>query len=135
MCEQWTRRKVLNLIQCFRNKECLWKFSNIEYTDRKARSDAWDEIAKTVGCDVRSAERKIKSLRTQFFRYYKEASKPSGSGTVGDVKRRWFAYDLLRFLIQDRVPRGCEKMVRSTTFTAYNIKPLKPISNYIYHLL
>jgi hypothetical protein len=50
--------------------------------DRNARSDTWEEIVKSVGWDVRLAEKKKNSLRTQFIRYHKEAIKNlSDSGT------------------------------------------------------
>jgi hypothetical protein len=32
--------------------------------DRNAKNDAWEQVAKTVGCDVRSAENKMKIMKT-----------------------------------------------------------------------
>jgi hypothetical protein len=59
----------------------IWKFSDKEYSERNARSDMWEEVAKYLGSGVRSAEKKKKSLRTQFIKYHKEAIKNlSGTG-------------------------------------------------------
>lgn len=105
MCEQWSRDKTLNLIEAYHSQECLWKTSNRDYTDRIKRNEAWEEVAKTAGCDVRSVEKKIKSLRTQFMNSYKAAHKKSnGSGTDEDYTPKWFAYSALQFILQGRPP-------------------------------
>jgi hypothetical protein len=53
------REKVFTLTECFLSKECLSKMSREKYSRSNARNYTRKEIARTVGCDVRSAEKKM----------------------------------------------------------------------------
>jgi hypothetical protein len=75
MISECERKFLISLNAFEARNECLWKISSKDCMDRNAKNDAWEQVAKTVGCDVRSAENKMKILKMQFFRYYKETSK------------------------------------------------------------
>lgn len=120
MGDQWTREKTMHLIEVYRSRECLWKISCPQYSDRNLKQDAWEEISKIVGCDVRSAEKKMKTVKTQFMNYYKHAK-------IGDSysKPKWFAYSALQFLLQNRIIRRKRGPFFGRNLQDRNIQPLQ----------
>ncbi|KAF2358327.1 MADF domain [Trinorchestia longiramus] len=111
--QHWSTEQILNLIEVYRSHECLWKNSSDDYGDREKKDRAWDVIAKCVGTDVRSVERKIKTLKTQFANYHKLALKKASERGDGFKKPKWFAYGSLEFLLEGRAPKHVDSLLKN----------------------
>ncbi|KAK7071578.1 hypothetical protein SK128_017596 [Halocaridina rubra] len=110
MNDPWPREKIFALIDAFRYRECLWNKSAKDYTDRMRKDAAWADIAINMGCDVRTVEKKVKTLRTQFMNYYKQANKRNSElGQDETYTPKWFAYNALKFLLRTRESQGIIK--------------------------
>ncbi|KAG8314594.1 hypothetical protein J6590_089520 [Homalodisca vitripennis] len=73
------------------------------YKDRNIKCDKLKELAIKYDCSVTDLKKKIKNLRSAFHREHKRITKPkSGSSPK---KEKWFAYNLLKFLLDVDIPR------------------------------
>ncbi|XP_018010080.1 uncharacterized protein LOC108667549 isoform X2 [Hyalella azteca] len=100
--QHWSSEQIFNLIEAYRSHECLWRTTSVDYSCRDKKDEAWREIAKCVGADVRCVERKIKTLKTQFANYHKMALKKATERKEDFEKPKWFAYSALEFLLEGR---------------------------------
>ncbi|KAK5648296.1 hypothetical protein RI129_003188 [Pyrocoelia pectoralis] len=111
----WTTENSINLIELYRNAECLWNPRDGIYKDRYRKHDIWVEISNAMGAGVDEVKRKIKNLVAQYYREKKKyrAYKKSGAGAYFISK--WFAYKYLEFLSHKNLVRHCsEKGIADT---------------------
>ena len=114
MADNWSQNKILSLIKAYKNQECLWNTSDIHYTDKLKKEAAWETLAETVGLDIRTVEKKIKVIRTQFLKYSRVANERNSLTHigVGNYEPKWFAFKELKFLENQNEPKKSEKRIR-----------------------
>lgn len=91
----WTREKVLQVIDLYRENVLLWNPQHSDYKDRTKRKDALKRISETLEIDQSDVDKKIKTLLSQYRREAKKVS--SQNGDCGTSK--WFAYNSMTFLV------------------------------------
>ncbi|KAG8314676.1 hypothetical protein J6590_087261 [Homalodisca vitripennis] len=73
------------------------------YKDRNIKCDKLKQLAIKYDCSVTDLKKKVKNLRSAFHREHKRITKPKiGSSPK---KEKWFAYNLLTFLLDVDIPR------------------------------
>lgn len=117
---QWTDRKVLLLIELFRNERNLWDPRNIDYKNKNKKFDSYLQISKVLGVEKSEVERKIKNITSHFYREKKKTEvKKSGSGTEDIYKSKWFAYSHLEFLKDRNTPRSTQETENISTQVSF----------------
>ncbi|XP_047499741.1 uncharacterized protein LOC125046132 isoform X4 [Penaeus chinensis] len=100
----WSQEKNIEFIEEYRKLSVLWDVRLQEYKNNQAKLDALRGLAEKYNCDVEMLKKKIKNLRTAFRREHKRLTqKKSGSSPIKTGK--WFAYELLLFLLDVDTPR------------------------------
>lgn len=103
---EWTEKKVLLLVELFRNESSLWNPREKSYKNKNQRSDSLMKISKELGVEKLEVERKIKNITSHFYREKRKMeSKQSGSGGDENYKTKWFVYPYLEFLKDKNTPR------------------------------
>ncbi|TMW54010.1 hypothetical protein DOY81_000942 [Sarcophaga bullata] len=76
----WSRTEISELINLYRQYECLWNPFNEDYNNGDSKQTAWMEIACVCGKDTNDVRRKIKHLRSAYVAEKKkcETSKKHG---------------------------------------------------------
>lgn len=105
---------ITEFIELYKSFLCLWKIKSKEYSDRNAKSQAYDILAEKMQTVDRSANRetvvkKINSMRTTYRKELKKVLDSERSGAGADdiyVPHLWY-YELLSFLRDQETPRGC----------------------------
>lgn len=98
----WTKEKIGQLIDLYREHYVLWDHTCVQFKDRNAKNNAWVEISNEMGVSKFETQEKMKKLIGQFQRECKKLK--SGSGAEA-VKSKWFAFDSLQFLRNKTAPR------------------------------
>ncbi|XP_059143436.1 uncharacterized protein LOC131930825 [Physella acuta] len=95
----FTKRDTIKFIEEVRNRRCLWDLNSADYSNRKIKRNNILELAAVFDMGYKDVERKINSLKSQFFREHRkvESSKLTGMGEV--FRPKWYGYDLLLFLV------------------------------------
>jgi len=62
----WDNEKVLELIDCYKNKTVLWFPKDPKYYNKIAKSDAWDDLAKQMKTTTDECKKKMISLNASF---------------------------------------------------------------------
>ncbi|XP_066978153.1 uncharacterized protein [Macrobrachium rosenbergii] len=100
----WSQEKTVEFIEEYRKLAVLWDIRLTEYKNNHGKLDALRGLAEKFSCDVAQVKKKIKNLRTAFRREHKSLTqKKSGSSPIKGSK--WFAYDLLIFILDVDNPR------------------------------
>lgn len=94
----WTNKKVLSFIKDLQLKGCLCNIKSEQYRDRKAKSDAIENLSSKYEINVSEVEKKIANLRCQFRREHKRSSNLNKDGFYR--RATWFGYKSLLFLLQ-----------------------------------
>lgn len=109
MSFNWTTDNLINLIELYRNAECLWNPQNKNHKDRYKKHDLWVEISKAMGVSVDEVKRKIKNLVAQYYREKKKYRTYQKSGAGAYYVSKWFAYKYLEFLSDKNEVRHCSE--------------------------
>lgn len=103
---------MVQFIELYRSFSCLWKVKSKEYSDRNAKSQAYDILIEKMRTVEESANRetvvkKINSLRTTYRKELKKVLSSEKSGAGADdvyVPHLWY-FDLLSFFRDQETPR------------------------------
>ena len=99
----WWQEKTVEFIE-YMKRAILWDIRLTGYTDNQAKLDALRGLADKFKCDLATVKKRIKNLRNAFRREHKsQTQKKSGSSPIN--RSKWFAYDLLIFLLDVDNPR------------------------------
>ena len=111
----WSQEKTVEFIKEYRKLVVLWDIRLEEYKNNHGKLGAQRKLAKRFDCDVAMVKKKIKNLRTAFRREHRGVTKKKSESSP--IKRsKWFAYDLLMFLVDvDSSRPGCSSQVESQT--------------------
>ncbi|XP_047035754.1 uncharacterized protein LOC124641638 [Helicoverpa zea] len=108
MMERFTEAKMYQLVNIYKQYNCLWDISNELYKNRTARDNAYKEILQKLNIPelkVRDVPQKIKNLRTSYYQEIRkiEASMKDGVATY-TPKVSWFpiADEILRTIPSNR---------------------------------
>lgn len=94
----WTNEKVLDLIECYKNKPVLWFPKDPKYYNKFAKSDAWDDLAKEMKITPDECRKKITSLNASFRREKMKTKNSQRTGT-GTYKTIFINIKIIRALI------------------------------------
>ena len=95
--------------------------------DNTVKNDTLKKLAIKYECSVQEVKRKIENLRSAFHREHKKVQK-SKSGSSPSKKSKWFAYDLLSFLLDVDAPR------KTTSTTSHDERSEVSLLNKILNL-
>jgi hypothetical protein len=115
---EWSKKQMLNLIDQYELRECVWNVISKDYKNQNKKKEAWQEISFPTGVDVDIIEKKMKSLLAQYRRERRKVTdaKKSGSG-ADDIKvPKWFAYQRFAFLDGINKPRKTKESKVIYTF-------------------
>ncbi|KAG8303178.1 hypothetical protein J6590_016148 [Homalodisca vitripennis] len=100
---EWSNQKTTLFIEDYHNTPELWDNRSAFYKDRNIKCDKLNQLAIKYDCSVTDLKKNVKYLRSAFHREHKRITKPkSGSSPK---KEKWFAYNLLTFLLDVDIPR------------------------------
>lgn len=86
----WSNKKIIKFLNEVRIRPELWNVSVSAYRDRKAKFNAWSEVAAQFNITPDVAYKKFRSLRT----YAQTEHKKKGGKDIS-----WFAYDAISFIL------------------------------------
>lgn len=66
-CVNWTREKIIRLIELYESHSNLWDCSSATYRKRSARMSSIGDISKKLEISVEDIKEKIHNLRCQQF--------------------------------------------------------------------
>ena len=89
----WNNEKVLDLIECYKNKAILWSPKHPKYYNKFAKSDAWEELATEMKTTSDECRKKITSISASFRREKAKIKKSQRTGS-GNYKIRFIKYYL-----------------------------------------
>ncbi|XP_049802550.1 uncharacterized protein LOC126236924 isoform X1 [Schistocerca nitens] len=95
---EWSTETALKLIECYRERECLWDPTNCDYKNKLKRLDAWREISELLERNVNDVRKKMESLLTSFRRERQREANQTGSGSDEVYRSTWFAFSSMGFL-------------------------------------
>ncbi|KAL4091676.1 hypothetical protein QTP88_026329 [Uroleucon formosanum] len=104
MSENWSKDKIINLIELYENASCLWDTKSSDYKNKIKHTDAFIDIANKLNFKEHEVRKKIESLLTQYRREKKALVLKSGLSS-DDVKTPWYAYKYFHFLTNKNTPR------------------------------
>jgi hypothetical protein len=116
MSENWSKEKIINLIELYENASCLWDTKSSDYKNKIKRTDAFIDMANKLNFKEHEVRKKIESLLTQYRREKKALVLKSGMSR-DDVKTPWYAYKYFHFLTNKNTPR----ITRSNTSEDSNL--------------
>lgn len=104
---EWSNSVVLELIDLYRDNECLWNPIDNDYKNKIKKMDAWNEISGILKCDPGEVKKKMESLLSSFRRERQkhEQSVKTGSGTNEIYTSTWFAFKNMLFLMDKFAPK------------------------------
>ncbi|RDD43964.1 hypothetical protein TrispH2_004206 [Trichoplax sp. H2] len=102
----WGIEKIKKLIDLYRENEVLWNVWHPHYKNRAVRYMAWKEMAKKLHCQPIVTEKKMNSLRTQFFREHQRMISTRRSGVAANsiYQSTWPFFESLKFLRDVQAP-------------------------------
>ncbi|XP_057654721.1 uncharacterized protein LOC130892977 [Diorhabda carinulata] len=101
---EWSNDKTVAFIEDYHNSPELWNNKTPVYKDIKLRNDKLTQLSGKYDCTLMELKKKIKNLRSAFHRERKKLQEKK-SGSSPSKKGKWFAYELLSFLIDVDVPK------------------------------
>lgn len=131
---EWGREKCLALIEDYENMRILWDTKHPHYYAKNKKQDAWETIASKFNIDCEEMKRKVNSLLGSFRRERSRERRCYAAGKGAKIRftrksaenrharcleiqicftfagwidyvSKWFAYDKLRFLLENREDR------------------------------
>jgi hypothetical protein len=79
---EWSKEQMLNLIEQYELRECLWNVISKDYKNQNKKKDTWQEISFNIGVDVDIVEKKMKSLLAQYRRERRKVADAKKSGSA-----------------------------------------------------
>lgn len=103
---------VTEFLEIYKSNPCLWKIKSKEYSDRYAKSQAYDVLVKKMkevdkNADRETVVKKLNNLRTTYRKELKKVNSSQRSGAGEDyiyVPHLWY-FNLLSFLRDQETPR------------------------------
>ena len=130
--QKWRDEDVLELIELFEERTCLWDIHSNEYAERTKKEKAYLEIAEHFQTTSANVKRKLNTLRAQLGR---EFSKEVQEGTSKRYDSKWIFYGPLQFLrpvmtaaskkSRDIICPVVEKDIDNSTILPISEPPLK----------
>ncbi|CAG9773364.1 unnamed protein product [Ceutorhynchus assimilis] len=111
--------KFLMLVE---SKECLWKISAKDYSNRDKKTNAWQEICKEMFPDWEEldqdekrekgpeVQKKWKNLKDRFQKEVRR-EKAVRSGSAASKKKKYVYYDIMQFLLPQLESRSTESNI------------------------
>ncbi|KAK0161440.1 hypothetical protein PV327_009910 [Microctonus hyperodae] len=100
---EWCNSVAINLINLYRERECLWNPADDDYKSKFKKTEAWNEISQIMECEVIEVKKKMESLLSSFRR---ERQKQTEISRVDEVfESTWFAFKHMTFLMDKFTPR------------------------------
>lgn len=104
---------MIEFIELYKSFPCLWKVKSKQYSDRNAKSQAYEILIEKMQTVDKNANRetvvkKINSMRTTYRKELKKVLDSERSGAGEDeiyVPHLWY-YELLSFLQDQETPRS-----------------------------
>ncbi|CAH0563126.1 unnamed protein product [Brassicogethes aeneus] len=122
-------------IKLYKSFPCLWKVKSQEYSDRNAKSQAYDiliEKMQTVHPEANrdTVVKKINSLRTTYRKELKRVldSERSGAGEEDIYVPHLWYYELMNFIRDQEIPRNTKLNIENTKI---NEDPTSPATETI----
>ncbi|XP_070156462.1 uncharacterized protein [Polyergus mexicanus] len=103
---EWSQEKVMELIDCYKQKSILWNPKDPYHFNRLKKNDAWEKIARDTGRSVEHCKKKMVYLLSALRREKLKMKRSMGMGKGADevYKSTWFAFDSLKFLLDKNTP-------------------------------
>lgn len=100
-----------------RSAPALWDTKCKDYRDRNKKFDEMSKIATHFKVQLDEVAKKIKSLKTQYYREMKKVDdkSKSGAGTPSEDSI-WFAYRMLGFLRENNISRGSRNTIEVNSY-------------------
>lgn len=86
----WTNDHIINLINEYKKKTCLWDPKHPLFRVQAAKYEAWCELAEIFECEIADLRKKFNSI---FASHRREKAKVRVGG-----RSTWFLYNDLSFL-------------------------------------
>ncbi|KAK0078297.1 hypothetical protein PV326_009460, partial [Microctonus aethiopoides] len=104
---EWSNSACLNLIDLYREHECLWNPADDNYKNKIKKLDAWNKISQIMKCEVVEVKKKMESLLSSFRRERQRQIETfkTGSGADEIFKSAWFAFKHMTFLMDKFTPK------------------------------
>lgn len=102
----WTRQKLVELVETYQNRPCLYDNTSPGYHNREERSRSWIEIADLMGNQEDEIRAKMKSIRTQYARIIQKGQHPKCK--TGHTVSSWWLLPNLNFLDDFIIPRKAD---------------------------
>ncbi|XP_022186586.2 uncharacterized protein LOC111045461 [Nilaparvata lugens] len=118
---EWSKENILEFIDLYKETTVLWDPKDPFHYNKVKKNEAWEDIAREIG---RSAEECRKKMEYLLAALRREKMKIKSSLVKGkDHKITWFAFDSLKFLLEERRARkGTEKVpIGDVTFSSMDI--------------
>jgi hypothetical protein len=77
---EWLEGDILGLIEAYKSFPVLWNPAESDYYKKNKKSDAWRDIAMSVGCPEDECKKKIISLLSSYRREKSREKKSTGTG-------------------------------------------------------
>jgi len=91
----WKNEKVLDLIECYKNKSILWSPKQLKHYNKFEKSDAWAELATEMKTTSDECREKITSINASFRREKMKMKNSQRTGT-GNYKTIFINIKIIR---------------------------------------
>ncbi|RZF48460.1 hypothetical protein LSTR_LSTR009144 [Laodelphax striatellus] len=106
---EWSKENILEFIDLYKETTVLWDPRDPFHYNKVKKNEAWEDIAREIGRSADECRRKMEYLLAALRR---EKMKIKSSLLKGkDHKITWFAFDSLKFLLEERRPRKGTEVV------------------------
>lgn len=101
----WSTDTALKLIEDLQRNPCLWDVTAIDYRNRDKWASVLTELAEKYKSSVAEVEKKLHTLKSQFWCEHKKLDAARKSG-ASPKKCSWFGYEPIMFLLPAQESRG-----------------------------
>ncbi|XP_041458784.1 uncharacterized protein LOC121410632 [Lytechinus variegatus] len=102
----WTRQKLVELVEAYQHRPCLYDNTSPGYHNREERARSWIEMADLMGKGEDEIRAKMKSIRTQYARIIQKGQHPKCK--TGLTVSSWWLLPNLNFLDDFIIPRKAD---------------------------
>lgn len=103
---EWSNSISVNLINLYREHECLWNPLHDDYKSKLKKTDAWNEISEIMECEVIEVKKKMESLLSSFRRERQKQTEFSRGDEI--FEPTWFAFKHMEFLMEKFTPKNAK---------------------------
>ncbi|KAK0080296.1 hypothetical protein PV325_000147 [Microctonus aethiopoides] len=101
---EWSNSLSVNLINLYREHECLWNPLDDDYKSKLKKTEAWNEISEIMECEVIEVRKKMESLLSSFRRERQKQTEFSRGDE--NFEPTWFAFKHMTFLMDKFTPKN-----------------------------